>query len=65
MNDRQATTAIIRASELARLVPFSLNHIRRLEYAGTFPKRVRLGANRVGWVLAEVEQWLQNRMKDR
>jgi prophage regulatory protein len=65
MNDRHTTTALIRASELVALVPYSLNHIRRLEYEGAFPKRVRLGANRVGWVLAEVQQWLKDRMKDR
>jgi prophage regulatory protein len=39
-----------------------LNHIRRLEDVGQFPKRIRIGANRVGWVRAEVEQWLNDRL---
>lgn len=59
------TLALVRSSELATLVPYSMNHIRRLEYAGAFPKRVRLGPNRVGWVRAEVEEWLKSRMSER
>jgi prophage regulatory protein len=42
-----------------------MNHIRRLEEAGLFPKRVQLGANRVGWVRAEVEAWIDARMGGR
>jgi prophage regulatory protein len=33
--------------------------------AGQFPKRVRLGANRVGWVESEVLDWLQERIDRR
>ena len=31
-------------------------HIARLEVAGEFPRRVRLGACRVAWVAEEVEK---------
>ena len=48
----------LRSGELQSIVPYSLNHIRRLEAAGSFPQRVRLGANRVAWVREEVEAWL-------
>lgn len=54
--------ALVRSSELTAIVPYSMNHIRRLEHAGDFPRRVRIGANRVGWVLTEVQAWLQNRL---
>ena len=55
-------SALVRSSELAKIVPYSMNHIRRLECAGDFPKRVRIGPNRVGWVRTEVEAWIITRM---
>lgn len=52
---------LMRSCELLATIPYSANHIRRLEAAGLFPKRVQIGANRVGWVRAEVEAWLNDR----
>ncbi len=52
----------MRSQELSEAIPYSANHIRRLEKEGKFPKRVQIGASRVGWVRAEVEQWLNDRM---
>lgn len=46
-------------------VLYSPAHIDRLEKAGQFPKRVRLGQHRVGWLESEVEDWLQARLDDR
>jgi prophage regulatory protein len=40
-------------------VPYSFAHIARLEAAGQFPKRVRLGACRVAWLAAEVQNWIR------
>jgi prophage regulatory protein len=51
--------------ELRGWVPYSEQQIRRLEAAGKFPRRVRLGANRVAWVREEIEHWLTARMKER
>lgn len=56
---------IMRLQELTALVPYSPQHIRRLEYAEQFPRRVRLGANRVGWVREEVEGWINARIGGR
>ncbi len=47
------------------LVLYSPQHIARLEKAGQFPKRVQLGVNRVGWVEAEVLDWLEERLARR
>lgn len=58
-------TRIITQKELASRVPYSPVQIWRLEKAGTFPRRIKLGPNRVGWVEAEVEAWLRHRMADR
>ena len=32
---------------------------------GTFPKPVKLGERSVGWVEAEVDAWLENRIQQR
>ncbi len=52
---------IITQKELRDLVPYTPQHILRLEKAGKFPRRIRLGANRVGWFLVEVVAWISAR----
>ncbi len=46
-------------------VPYSFAHIARLEAAGQFPQRVRLGACRVAWVADEIEAWIEERLTNR
>lgn len=46
-------------------IPYTPQHIARLEAAGKFPKRVRLGANRVAWLLSEVDSWVSERISNR
>ena len=52
---------IITKRELKQIVPYSPQHILRLEKQGKFPKRVRIGARRVGWWFHEVLAWLAER----
>jgi prophage regulatory protein len=54
---------IITKKELRLMVPYSPQHILRLEKRGKFPNRVQLGARRVGWYLHEVNGWLQQRLR--
>ena len=56
---------IIDGPELSRMIPYSTMHIWRLERAGKFPLRIRLGANRVGWSLSEVVGWIDARKAER
>ena len=56
---------ILSKRQVKELVLYSPQHIARLEKAGKFPKRVRLGLNRVGWVEEEVLDWLQRRLDSR
>ena len=51
--------------QLKELVLYSPQHIARLEAAGSFPKRVKLCNNRVGWIEQEVLDWLQIRIDAR
>lgn len=53
---------ILSKRQLKELVLYSPQHVARLEKAGQFPKRVQLGACRVGWVEDEVLDWLQQRI---
>ena len=53
---------ILSKKALRELVLYSPQHIARLEKAGKFPKRVKLGENRVGWVEQEVLDWLDKRL---
>jgi len=40
-------------------VLFGRWQIDRLEADGKFPKRVPIGAKRVGWVASEIEDWVE------
>lgn len=51
--------------QLKELVLYSPQHVARLEAAGRFPKRVKLGQCRVGWIEQEVLDWLQERIQRR
>jgi prophage regulatory protein len=46
-------------------IPYSPQHIARLEAAGKFPKRIQLGQNRVAWLLSEIDEWLNVRIAKR
>lgn len=50
---------------LKELVPYSAQHIARLEKDGKFPRRIQLGPCRVGWLVSEVEQWIAERARHR
>jgi prophage regulatory protein len=46
-------------------IPYSFQHIARLEKSGQFPKRVQLGPNRVAWLCLEIEDWIASRVARR
>ncbi len=52
---------VITRRELRRLVPYTPQHILRLEKKGKFPKRIKVGERRVGWWLHEVMAWLEQK----
>ena len=56
---------ILSKRDVKALVLYSPQHVARLEKAGQFPERVRLGPNRVGWIEDEVLDWLQQRIDRR
>jgi prophage regulatory protein len=56
---------IIRKPELLSLVPLSDVTLWRLEKAGQFPRRLRLGGNSTGWLASEVEAWIEAKAAER
>lgn len=63
-----AIERLLSKKQVKELVLYSHQHIQRLEHAGLFPKRVRLGkfrGSRVGWIESEVRAWLQARIDSR
>jgi prophage regulatory protein len=55
---------LLRGDEVQELVPFSRQHIHRLEKAGQFPKRIHLGARRVAWKLSDIAAWLESKQQE-
>ena len=56
---------ILSKRQLREIVLYSPQHVARLETAGKFPKRIKLGQCRVGWIESEVMEWLQERIDSR
>lgn len=51
----------LREIELLKIVNLSRSTVWRLEKAGLFPKRKRIGVRAVGWSREEIQQWLASR----
>jgi prophage regulatory protein len=54
-----------RELKLEKGIPFSRMHIDRLEKAGKFPRRVRLGLNTVGWFDDELDEHVEKAAAER
>lgn len=57
-------TQLLSKKQVRERIVLSYAQIDRLEAAGKFPKRVRLGF-RVVWVADELEQWIVQRVAER
>lgn len=56
---------LLSRAEVLSMVPYTIQHIYRLEKKNKFPRRVRIGANRIAYVQAEVLEWIAQRMGER
>ncbi len=52
---------ILKEEEVVNMVGLSRISIWRMERAGDFPKRLQLGARKVGWLQDEVENFITSR----
>ena len=58
----QESLSIIRLKQLAGRVGLSRSTIYSRVAEGTFPKPISLGLRSVGWIEAEVDAWLRERL---
>ena len=56
---------LLSKKQVKELVLYSVTHIDRLEKTGKFPKRVRLGTHRIGYVESEIIEWLEEKICER
>jgi prophage regulatory protein len=52
---------IVRAKEITAITSLHRTTIERMEKAGLFPKRFRLGARSVGWLKHDIDAWIESR----
>ena len=65
MNNPENCLSLLSLDDLQRIVPLSRTTIWGLERQGDFPRRIRIGPNRVAWVEIEVEAWINDRLAER
>ena len=58
MSSNSTKPLIIRPSHIKEITGLSKTTIWRLEQAGNFPKRRKIGEGCVGWIYTEVEECL-------
>ena len=56
-----ASARILRKPAVLDRVALSDTTIWRLEKAGKFPKHVKLGANSIGWLETDIDEWIASR----
>ena len=60
MNDQHENDVLWRKPEVMARTTLSNSTLRRMEIAGTFPKRVQIGSG-VAWRASEVVGWMRSR----
>lgn len=60
---QQRPFRIIKATDIEHFTGLSRRQIFDLEKRGLFPKRIQLGARRVGWREDDIFLWQKERMK--
>jgi prophage regulatory protein len=66
MTDGSKPQRYLSLADLAdRGIPFVNDSLLRMEKAGKFPRRVRLGYNRVVWVESEIDEWMAQLVSER
>ena len=57
-----APMSLIRLPEVCKATGLGRSMIYQLEATQRFPRRVRIGVRAVGWLEAEVQQWIAERV---
>ena len=66
MQGHSMTNRLIPYSALAdKCIYYSKPQLWRLEKAGKFPKRVKLGSYRYGWIESEIDHYIAQKIAER
>lgn len=65
MNDATPSPAILRKRATAARTGLSVSQLDRLAADGKFPKPLKIGARAAGFVAAEVDAWIAERIRER
>ncbi|MFZ4808236.1 MAG: helix-turn-helix transcriptional regulator [Hyphomicrobiaceae bacterium] len=60
-NDPIAHMRILTMKHVCEITSYTAQHIYRLIRAGKFPRPIRLGLNRIGFRMADIEKWMADR----
>jgi len=63
--EKRIERRVLRKPELMTRIGLSDASIYRMEKAGKFPKRIRLGGQSVGWFSDEVDKWFDQKSEER
>jgi prophage regulatory protein len=55
--------AVIELTGLSRSTIYDLMSVKSPRHDASFPKRIQLTTNRVGWIEQEVQEWIAARVK--
>lgn len=62
-NQTSITDRIVREPERRQITGICRTKCHLMEKEGKFPARRKLGGRAVGWMLSEIQEWLQNQPK--
>ena len=52
---------ILNAKQVTQITNLSRVSLWRMERAGTFPQRINISPNRVGWREDDINEWIESR----
>ena len=55
--------SLININEVTKRTALSKSSIYDLARRGLFPKQIKIGLRRVGWLESEIENWLQDKVQ--
>lgn len=55
---------LIPQRKVVEMTSLSATTIWRMEKTNSFPKRHKIGSNRVAWLQSEIEEWISMKVED-
>lgn len=56
---------VMHLTRLGRATIYNMLNPKNKSYDSTFPKQIKLSTNRVGWLAAEINAWIESKIAQR